>query len=80
VLHSSGTYFLTADARPLGFDDAVALCERLPHEAGVVAIPLSAFTADPERVRPLVRFAFCKQHKVLEDAVGRLAAWGAARR
>ena len=34
VLHTSGTYFLTADARPLGFDDAVALCERLPLEAG----------------------------------------------
>ncbi|HEY2602372.1 MAG TPA: aminotransferase class I/II-fold pyridoxal phosphate-dependent enzyme, partial [Thermoleophilaceae bacterium] len=62
VLHTSGTYFLTADPRPLGFDDAVALCERLPHEAGVVAIPLSAFTAEPaDRVRPLIRFAFCKK-------------------
>jgi N-succinyldiaminopimelate aminotransferase len=81
VLHTSGTYFLTADARPLGSDDAVALCERLPHEAGVVAIPLSAFTAESaERVRPLVRFAFCKRREVLEDAVARLVAWGAARR
>ncbi|HEY7629092.1 MAG TPA: aminotransferase class I/II-fold pyridoxal phosphate-dependent enzyme, partial [Thermoleophilaceae bacterium] len=62
VLDTSGTYFLTADPRPLGFDDAVALCERLPVEAGVVAIPLSAFTAEPaDRVRPLVRFAFCKK-------------------
>lgn len=76
VLHTSGTYFLTADARPLGFDDAVALCERLPLEAGVVAIPLSAFTADPiDRTRSLVRFAFCKKRDVLEDAVGRLVAW-----
>src|SRR5436309_3427898 len=78
VLHTSGTYFLTADARPLGFDDAVALCERLPLEAGVVAIPISAFTAEPaERVRPLVRFAFCKRREVLEDAVSRLKAWRA---
>ena len=78
VLHSSGTYFLTADARPLGFDDAVALCERLPLEAGVVAIPIAAFTAEPaERVRPLVRFAFCKRREVLEDAVSRLKAWRA---
>jgi N-succinyldiaminopimelate aminotransferase len=77
VLHTSGTYFLTADPRPFGFDDAVALCERLPHEAGVVAIPLSAFTAVPERVRSLVRFAFCKRREVLEDAVARLVAWGA---
>ncbi len=76
VLHTSGTYFLTADARPLGFDDAVALCERLPLEAGVVAIPLSAFTADPiDRTRSLVRFAFCKKREVLEDAVERLGAW-----
>src|SRR5436190_7115546 len=78
VLHTSGTYFLTTDARPLGFDDAVALCERLPLEAGVVAIPISAFTAEPaERVRPLVRFAFCKRREVLEDAVSRLKAWRA---
>jgi N-succinyldiaminopimelate aminotransferase len=79
VLHTSGTYFLTADARPLGFDDAVELCERLPHEAGVVAIPISAFTAEPaDRVRSLVRFAFCKRREVLEDAASRLARWGQA--
>jgi N-succinyldiaminopimelate aminotransferase len=76
VLHSAGTYFLTADARSIGADDAVALCERLPYEAGVVAIPLSAFTAEPiDRTRPLVRFAFCKRQDVLEQAVERLGAW-----
>jgi N-succinyldiaminopimelate aminotransferase len=79
TLHSSGTYFLTADARPLGYDDAVELCERLPLDAGVVAIPLSAFTAEPaDRVRPLVRFAFCKRREVLEDAIARLATWSGA--
>lgn len=81
VLHTSGTYFLTADARPLGFGDAVALCERLPVEAGVVAIPLSAFTAEPaDRVRPLVRFAFCKKRHVLEDSIERLGAWSREQR
>jgi N-succinyldiaminopimelate aminotransferase len=76
VLHSSGTYFLTADARPLGYDDAVQLCERLPLEAGVVAIPVSAFTAEPaDRVKPLVRFAFCKKREVLEEAIVRLRDW-----
>jgi N-succinyldiaminopimelate aminotransferase len=76
VLHTAGAYFLTADAAPLGFQDAVELCERLPHEAGVVAIPLSAFTASPvDRTRSLVRFAFCKRQEVLEDAVKRLVAW-----
>jgi N-succinyldiaminopimelate aminotransferase len=79
VLHTSGTYFLTVDARPLGFEDAVELCERLPLEAGVVAIPVSAFTAEPaDRVRPFVRFAFCKRREVLEDAVQRLSAWSSA--
>ena len=79
VFHTSGTYFLTADGRPLGEDDAVALCERLPLEAGVVAIPLSAFTAEPsDRVRSLVRLAFCKKREVLEDAARRLRSWGRA--
>jgi N-succinyldiaminopimelate aminotransferase len=81
VFPTAGTYFLTADARPLGFDDAVTLCERLPLEAGVVAIPTSAFTADPiDRTRSLVRFAFCKRREVLEDAVERLVAWANSRR
>lgn len=78
VLHTSGTYFVTADVRPLGHDDAVALCQQLPHQAGVVAIPVSAFTAEPaDRVRALVRFAFCKRREVLEDAVSRLRKWSA---
>jgi N-succinyldiaminopimelate aminotransferase len=81
VLHTQGTYFLTADARPLGFDDAVELCKRLPLEAGVVAIPLSAFAAEPiDRLRSLVRFAFCKRQEVLEDAVERIGRWAAAAR
>jgi N-succinyldiaminopimelate aminotransferase len=80
VFPTAGTYFLTADAKPLGFDDAVTLCERLPLEAGVVAIPTSAFTADPvDRTRSLVRFAFCKKREVLEDAVKRLTAWAGRR-
>src|SRR5436190_9184227 len=81
VFHTQGTYFLTADARPLGFDDAVELCERLPLEAGVVAIPLSAFAAEPvDRTRSLVRFAFCKREEVLEDAVERLSTWAQSAR
>src|SRR5919198_1101476 len=39
VFHTAGTYFLTVDARPLGFDDAGALCERPPLEAGVGGVP-----------------------------------------
>jgi N-succinyldiaminopimelate aminotransferase len=80
VFPTAGTYFLTADAQPLGFDDAVTLCERLPLEAGVVAIPTSAFTAAPaDRTRSLVRFAFCKKREVLEDAVERITTWARRR-
>ncbi len=43
---SAGTYFLNADAAPLGVTDAAAWCRELPHRVGVVAIPASAFHAD----------------------------------
>ena len=80
VLASQATYFLNADGRAIGEDDATALCERLPHEAGVVAIPTSAFAAEPAGpTRPLVRFAFPKRDEVIEEAVARLARWAAQR-
>lgn len=75
VLPSQGTYFLNADATPLDEPDAVALCSRLPHEAGVVAIPAAAFSTEPERVRSIIRFAFCKRVEVLDEAAERLVAW-----
>lgn len=78
VLPSAGTYFLIADAAPLGDADARALCARLPGEAGVAAIPLSAFEAAPRgSTRSHVRFAFCKRDEVLDEAVGLLRAWAA---
>ena len=79
VLACQGTYFICADARPLGHDDAEALSLRLPHEAGVVVIPVSAFVEDPAGpTRSLVRFAFCKREAVLDEAIARLRAWAAA--
>ena len=76
VLNSAGTYFLNADATPLGELDGAALCARLPYEAGVAAIPVSALTADGHgRTRSLLRFAFCKRDDALDDAIGRLCAW-----
>ena len=70
---SEGTYFVTADVAPLGYDDAVDFCWRLPDLCGVVAVPSSAFYADPTGVRSLVRFAFCKRPEVLTEAAERLA-------
>jgi N-succinyldiaminopimelate aminotransferase len=78
VLPSAGTYFLNADARALGEVDAAALCLRLPHEAGVVAIPVSAFSGEPDGpLRSIVRFAFCKRDDVLDEGIARLRAWAA---
>jgi len=74
VLRPAGTYFANADVRPLGYDDGVAFCRDLPERAGVVAIPTSVFSADPDRVRSLVRFAFCKREEVIDAAAERLAA------
>ena len=73
VLRPAGTYFANADVRPLGYDDGVAFCRELPERAGVVAIPTSVFSAEPERLRSLVRFAFCKREEVIDEAAARLA-------
>ena len=69
-----GTYFVVADAAPLGVTDAQRWCLDLPRTAGVVAVPVSAFCDDPSGTASLVRFAFCKQESVLREACDRLAA------
>jgi N-succinyldiaminopimelate aminotransferase len=73
VAPTSGTYFVVADAAPLGFGDGMDFCRRLPELAGVVAVPVQVFHDDPDAARSLVRFAFCKRPDVLADAVARLA-------
>ena len=72
------TYFVVADAAPLGVTDALELCRRLPASAGVAAVPVSVFHDDPVAGRTLVRFAFCKRDELLREAVGRLARLAAA--
>jgi N-succinyldiaminopimelate aminotransferase len=74
VSRPAGSYFVIADAAPLGHHDAEEFCRRLPELAGVVGIPLTAFV-HPERRAPyasLVRFAFCKRVAVIEEATRRL--------
>jgi N-succinyldiaminopimelate aminotransferase len=68
-----GTYFVTTDIRPLGFEDGLEFCRSLPERAGVVAIPHQVFWDDKETGRPLVRWAFCKRPEVIEEALDRLA-------
>ena len=75
VIPPQGTYFATTDVRPLGFTDGDDFCRRVPYEAGVVAIPLSALSDHPEASAPYVRWAFCKREVVLDDALTRLRGW-----
>ena len=72
VRPSAGTYFLNAGFARLGGDaDDAAFCRRITAEAGVAAIPVSAFYAE-RGPRDHVRFCFCKQDQVLDAAVDRL--------
>jgi len=70
----AGTYFVVADAAPLGYSDGTRLCRELPALAGVVAIPVRVFHDDEATARSLVRFAFCKRPEVIAEAVARLKA------
>ena len=74
VLPCHGTYFLTVDFRALGFDgDDMDFCRHITTEAGVAAVPISAFYGNPKQApHRFVRFCFCKEKKVLADALDRL--------
>lgn len=76
VFAPSGTFFVVADAAPLGARDAEEFCRSLPGRAGVVAIPLTAFCLPENRpaYASMVRFTFCKRPETLELAVARLGA------
>ncbi|MFN3076120.1 MAG: aminotransferase [Alphaproteobacteria bacterium] len=75
VLPCGGSYFLTADYRPLGFDgDDLAFCRHITEAAGVTAVPVGAFyhQAPP---RHFVRFCFAKSETSLTEALRRLKTW-----
>jgi N-succinyldiaminopimelate aminotransferase len=70
-----GTYFVTTDVRPLGWEDALDFCHALPGLAGVVAVPCSVFYEDPGPAeRALVRWTFSKREAVLAEALDRLTS------
>lgn len=72
VIPCQGTYFITTDFRPLGFnDDDVAFCRHITTDAGVTAVPVSAFYEGAE-IRHFARFAFCKEAPALDAAIERL--------
>jgi len=71
VLPSAGTYFLNVDLGPLGLADDAAFCRRMVAEAGVAAIPVSAFYADASQ-KSVVRFCFAKKYETLDAAIERI--------
>lgn len=76
VLETKGSYFITTDFRPLGFNgDDVAFCRALTVEAKVTAIPVTAFYAGPNPPDHYARFAFCKGDAVLDAALERMGRW-----
>lgn len=77
VSRPAATYFVIADAAPLGVSDALDFCRQMPALCGVVGVPVSVFCDDRDAARTLVRFAFCKRDEVLNAAVARLAALAA---
>ncbi len=72
TLPSEATWFLSLDlaASGISMDDA-AFCEWMVTEAGVAAIPISAFYAE-EPVTHLVRLCHAKQDATLDEALARL--------
>jgi len=75
VLPCEGTYFITVDIRSVGRDDDVAFCREITREAGVAAVPMSAFYHPSQENAPrcFARFCFCKKPEVLDMAAERLA-------
>ncbi len=84
VIDSQGSYFLTTDVtdlcakKGLPLDDA-AFCQTITEQAGVTAVPVSAFYIEDENhaaaPKQFVRFCFCKQESVLDEAIQRLKNW-----
>ncbi|KAK9840109.1 hypothetical protein WJX74_003508 [Apatococcus lobatus] len=70
TLRAHGSYFITADISKLAHQDEkdVEFCYRITKEAGVTALPVSAFYVSDGAPRNLIRFCFCKNDAKLEDA------------
>ncbi|EAV40791.1 hypothetical protein SIAM614_17304 [Stappia aggregata IAM 12614] len=80
VLPCNATYFLTCGFEGLGLGrNDVEACETLVTAAGVAAVPVSAFYGS-DAPSGYIRFCFCKQDAVIDEALSRLAAFLTAAR
>jgi aspartate/methionine/tyrosine aminotransferase len=80
IMPSEGTYFLTADFQAIanrsGFNgDDAAFCKHITTEAGVAAVPFSAFYQGGAEsgVNHFIRFCYCKEDALLDAAVAKLS-------
>jgi N-succinyldiaminopimelate aminotransferase len=72
IMGVEGTYFLSVDVRSVGWSgDDVSFCETITREAGVTAIPMSAFYQEAD-ISHFARFCFSKNDAVLTEACERL--------
>lgn len=75
VAPCQGTYFLTADFRPLGFMGSdEKFCRHITVEAGVTGVPVSAFYMGGDGPAHFARFCFCKEDATIDAALERLKA------
>ena len=74
LLPVAGAYFQVVDYSALSDRDDLAFCEWLIKQAGVAAIPISAFYETPPAEQRLIRFCFAKNDATLEQAAERLRA------
>ena len=80
VLPCNATYFLTCGFEGLGLGRIdVEACETLVTAAGVAAVPVSAFYGS-DAPEGYIRFCFCKQDAVIDEALARLSAFLTAAR
>ncbi len=82
IYRPQGTYFVVTDIRPVAARlgrpaDGMAFCLDLPRLAGVVAVPQQVFHDDPADGAAFVRFAFCKQDEIIDEAAARLGRMSA---
>lgn len=72
LLPVAGAYFQLVDYSAISDKDDLGFCEWLVANAGVAAIPVSAFYETPPADMRLVRFCFAKSDQVLAAAAERL--------
>jgi aspartate/methionine/tyrosine aminotransferase len=73
IADCDGTYFINADIKSIGYGGTdEEFCRQITTEAGVAAVPVSAFYFSSGAKTNFVRFCFCKREDVLAEAIEKL--------